>query len=559
MNNSSTLKSHVCNEKCKGRSNYATNCYSCNKTFYTKCFAIDAQLHTKIIKDNYFIRFICGPCQATPKQRRTLSTSSTNIGNPPPVPASSTTISNDTHQLNDNMKLIIDKLSTISSMQTPNISSTTTTTGEDDSINKNINEILTMLNNMYSLTIKSHDKIQKLHTIDNEKDSLKILTSSMEKIKNDQPKKTDNINLSKLNDWSMHFDTMNCSLNTSEGRPSLVVQQSLDSDVLSILRNAESRTWDTLDIIMKKLNDQSTKIDSLLLQNKTENVLETSVALDMCKNFHIASPLVNTIDLDTTVAQLVSLDIDDASIQQINIADSLTDSLIEAPQSTWNPNTTEKPTKEAIAHENYNENENEITQNVPESSKTNGQKSQSTIPSGDGLGNGCDNDERNQTEIGNESESHRTIGENEPATDSTDKSLTSNENIVRQIIDQMDYEDLLGTMIQPTTHKTNNFHISPFPTSRNEEHIKEFLTRKGIPNEAFEIKRLVGHKYNMSTLTFVSFKVSCTEEYANKISAADFWPETIKISPFTPREKHAVNVGQNNNFMERNCKFLTST
>lgn len=113
----------------------------------------------------------------------------------------------------------------------------------------------------------------------------------MEKLKNDQHKKNENANFSKINDWSMHFDSMNCSLNTTEGRPSVVVQQSFDNDVVSIVKNAESRTWDALGFMRKQLNEQSNKLDSLLVQSTHETCTGASKALDLCNYLKIASPL----------------------------------------------------------------------------------------------------------------------------------------------------------------------------------------------------------------------------------------------------------------------------
>lgn len=104
MNTSVSTKTHTCSEQCARKSRSSTTCFSCKKTFYTKCFSIDDTLKNKINAKDSMIRFVCGQCQSeTIYKRSTQSTDSVCNANIP-----------DTNQLNQLSALIstlIDKLS----------------------------------------------------------------------------------------------------------------------------------------------------------------------------------------------------------------------------------------------------------------------------------------------------------------------------------------------------------------------------------------------------------------------------------------------------------------
>lgn len=149
---------------------------------------------------------------------------------------------------------------------------------------------------MFSLIIKYHDNILTLHPKANEKDSISIITSLIEKlIQVDSPQNKMNddlLNFSKINDWSMHFDNANKSISSPTNRPSLILKQSLDDNILSILRNSESWTRDTLDNI-RKLDEQSNKIDSIMHPDSIAERID-----NLYRNITLSSPLVEAVDID---------------------------------------------------------------------------------------------------------------------------------------------------------------------------------------------------------------------------------------------------------------------
>lgn len=74
MSNNQKLKSHICNDNCRGPAK-SLNCFLCNKLFYPECFGIEQQLMEQLSSDSSFIKFICGLCQAnSPKGTPCFST-----------------------------------------------------------------------------------------------------------------------------------------------------------------------------------------------------------------------------------------------------------------------------------------------------------------------------------------------------------------------------------------------------------------------------------------------------------------------------------------------------
>lgn len=257
--------------------------------------------------------------------------------------------------------------------------------------------------------------------------------------------------------------------------------------------------------------------------------------------------------------------------------------------------------EEAMSHENN------TPENVPESLKTNGQKSLSTIPLGDGLGNGCEQGKTiqvsglnaNATEfrieiepqiinlnddmddeipfltsgtqileaealaamasIGNESDIEQTERSKNPVRETAfDISLETQNKSSSFDDDELTIANLYAHGMENSTEPMNHFYISPFDPTRNEEHVIKHLTKNGIQTHNIEVKKLVGHNYNIDTLTYVSFKVSCTNDYTHVICNSDFWPQGTKIEPFTPRDKKNT-MTNSINFLRRNSNRANGT
>lgn len=71
----SNLKKLHCTDKCKGRQNCMSTCYSCKEKFFVKCFGVDHQYLPRLNAPDSSIRFVCGNCLLKSK-RQSLNTSS---------------------------------------------------------------------------------------------------------------------------------------------------------------------------------------------------------------------------------------------------------------------------------------------------------------------------------------------------------------------------------------------------------------------------------------------------------------------------------------------------
>lgn len=362
----------------------------------------------------------------------------------------------------------------------------------------------TMLDNIYSLVIKLNDQSQKLHTADNEKDSLRNLISSIEKLmKNDTAKKTDNINVSKINDWSMHFDS-NSTMSISEGRPSLVVQQSLDNDVLTIIKNSESRTWDALDLIIKRMNDQSSKLDSLLLLTKSEQDDDhhrqlSSKISNMCLNPTMASPLVDVIDLH------------DETFPNDNGPSAPLDY-----NQDQNHSTTSLEREAIAAMISFDDHVN-----TPSNIQTTDLISGSQLNNA-GVALAADSDDAG---VIHRSLSHQTSSQNEQL-------QTEQPNNINNIIDTHNVKKS-----RSSRKSFREFHLSKLDPSCSTDRVFQYISSKcEITSNELRVFRLTKKGQNISHLKFVNFKIEITDDYSELINSENFWPKHCIISPFKRKD-----------------------
>lgn len=88
-------------------------------------------------------------------------------------------------------------------------------------------------------------------------------------------------------------ESVNDSMNEMSNRPSLMIRQSIDDDVLSLIRNTEQRTWDTIDVLKNMIEKQNDKVDAILRHCENKPVVTDN---EITK---ITSPLVESIQIDT--------------------------------------------------------------------------------------------------------------------------------------------------------------------------------------------------------------------------------------------------------------------
>lgn len=165
-------------------------------------------------------------------------------------------------------------------------------------------------------------------------------------------------------------------------------------------------------------------------------------------------------------------------------------------------------------------NTNKNMNNVPELPKTNGQKTLN----------------RNSLDDG-------------PRIEAFSESLT--ENAVLDIMTEIDttIDNVDRKNINQVKSKTNEFYVKC---------IKDYMKRRGITNfKSTYVIRLIPRNLDLSTLSFVAFKIIADGSNSERIQCADFWPSACKISRFVHRNPIATDLNESiikpNNQM---CDFL---
>lgn len=203
--------------------------------------------------------------------------------------------------------------------------------------------------------------------------------------------------------------------------------------------------------------------------------------------------------------------------------------------SAENSGVMDKLEKEAMTHK-----DNENAENaVPESLNEHEQKRQCPIPS--------------DTELGYDKINAETTSPSDVL--ETDRFGAMELNVMdimenNDRLDDGDDDDRLFT-VEQSSKKTTHLYISPFHPSRTEQHVMNYLAKRGINSDELEIKSLLGREYNRATITFVPFKVSCTEMVAEALKKKELWPPNTKVEPFNPRTKYDLCTELENNFMQQ--------
>lgn len=450
----------------------------------------------------------------------------------------------------------------------------------------------TTIENIFNLMLKFQPKIESLHTTNDEKKSIQQIMNAIETKYTNTTIKPMNATLSHcpMDNWSMtNNDSINESLLGAVGRPSLLIRQSVDDDIMQVLKNSERITWDTLDLLNKAVDGQNGKLDSILSH------------MGIGPNA-ISSPLFDTIQMSNSNSPTTGFDhtnihmrehIDDVEI----IAQSSPTSL------AGNPPTMNKQ-KEAIAQIN--------TTNVPESLKYNMQKrqqpnssggwpgiecsvtgAQSTIPPTDDINqndmcttNSLTESKRNDfreindkidklyddlisklpirlplaghtlnrgfniapvIDVSDETESlqHENQLDTSTADRSTPLDITehfSNSILVQEMFNGVTNSDNVSTSqhvaentMPPTNQneRRNEFHLSNVSKDTTKEMIIDYMKLRGIHDEShIKLTCLVPRNRDISTLSYLSYKIDTNDDIASIIQEHNFWPPKTKFKKF---------------------------
>lgn len=93
-------------------------------------------------------------------------------------------------------------------------------------------------------------------------------------------------------------------------------------------------------------------------------------------------------------------------------------------------------------------------------------------------------------------------------------------------------------MINEETMKS--YYITPFDIDQTEEDIIEYLRETiNVDNSTLKCVKLVPRNKNISELSFVSFKLSVSEDLVTLISDPFYWPEGVEVREFQPKNLNA--------------------
>lgn len=137
---------------------------------------------------------------------------------------------------------------------------------EDGNDNSHSTLFRNKIDNMYSILIKNESKLNELYTSEEAKTNMANLLNTIQEKhhKNSNEKSIGKYNASIFeNIDGYEFSMLDESSNHNHNRNSILIKQSIDNDIVNIIKNSEERTWDTLDILKKKIEDQSSEISDL--------------------------------------------------------------------------------------------------------------------------------------------------------------------------------------------------------------------------------------------------------------------------------------------------------
>lgn len=550
------MKYHHCSDKCKGRQNCMSECYNCCEKFYVKCFGVDHQFLPRLNSSESCIRFVCGNCLLKSK-RQSISTPA--IVSTPPITIASTPVSGAPVSGAAHRDILIDKIDSLINLMerhTKSIDSQNeseikpvNTILNDDVSSRSINS--TTLDNIYKIILKSSDKIDKLHSIENENSSMqKIMNFIDKKItvplanKNGYFDNTDMTN--KVHNWSVIEDSVNKSITEFAGRPSLLIKQSIDDDILDILKRSEATTWGTLDILLKKANEFSFKLDEHNLKIDEQNIQ----IMEFLRNFDDHNkPAVNAGE---------PYNLRSALFETINptLSDSLNSSYMTHQLAVLSDVTSESPTSNSSS--NVDENTDKINEfisfngnlgTVPESLNKTMRKGQTPSSSVPKPVIEVDLEALVIKAMENIEVSTIESSLNPPIIDSTiESSLNPPLNPVQSPVNTS----------QLNVHKLE-FHLSRLAPSTTTNMVFDYMKNRGILDlSSVRISRLVARNRDLSSLTFVSFKIDTNHEIASVISHSDFWPPHCTLKTFVHKSCATASISndpantQSNHFlMER--------
>lgn len=303
-------KRHMCRPKCSRGSGVGIskmiNCYWCKNPFHTLCFNLHLNLtHQKAFFDEGSpVQFICFQCR---KELTKLSTDMNQNSHSLKIHSSKKPIIDkpiETNSKTSDTQLSLNKLheDIVSRLNTfeKGFNNILTTALNKDKDKENENDSSTIQNILNEVT-KTSLLLPKIASSELVKDLASNICSTINaKLSKTQ---TSGQNKSLLNkallqaasDPLFEYSSMNDSVNSidvCEGRPSFIFKQTVDDNVLDIMKSSEETiTWKTLDIIHNKVKDNGESL--LSIKDYIMNAVPVTRP-DLDPN-SMRSPLVKTV------------------------------------------------------------------------------------------------------------------------------------------------------------------------------------------------------------------------------------------------------------------------
>lgn len=110
----------------------------------------------------------------------------------------------------------------------------------------------------------------------------------------------------------------------------------------------------------------------------------------------------------------------------------------------------------------------------------------------------------------------------------------------------------------PYAHLVKSIYISRLQPTVTIEKITDYVKKKmpELKDNDISLRMLVKKDQPLDELTYISYRLACTEEHYSKFMDSEFWPAHVMIGEFIERERKQANVGD---FMATPSKMHQST
>lgn len=415
-------------------------------------------------------------------------------------------------------------------------------------INENCNKLLADFAKMTHL-------LSKVATVEQLKSSTSNICSSFEKTVKSKPTPAN----SNVLDWSVLNDSLNAD-DASNGRQSVVVRQCIDDSIVEMLKNSDSTTWKSFDVLFSKLQEQSDHINNIgddirLLTTKIEN-------LSTNDGTSVRSPLMESIFHDT-LSDNISKILSEISNLSNNWQDQPTPMSNDVQVQSFEKSNAERlagisstniasaGTQASISSQNSTGNESNVDRSAGQSSHFVASSTRSSID----LLNTTDvftnsqlmtelNANTANINIDDSTGLNMTAGRTQyPQTSNSSISSVSHSHAV--ITESQSTDDLSFMNFPPlaenSSEQCNNcncnieLHLSNVTPNTSVEEIVNFIKSNCDPNmraSQFRVYKLLKKNQDTTNLKYINFKVECCSHLSHILTKNNFWPTHCHIKPF---------------------------